>query len=60
MLAATYAAGEVDQFTPGNLIVWLLNVFGFNLIDSSSALPDLIILFFVLGVTYLVYKRVFK
>jgi hypothetical protein len=58
ILLAGYSVGEVDRFTPGNLIAWLLNIVGFNLIDSSTALPDFIDLIFILGIGYLIYRRI--
>jgi hypothetical protein len=60
MLLMSTVQAEVTSFRPGNLLQWLNNVFGFNLIDSSTALPEFLTFLFILGVAYLLYKKAIK
>lgn len=47
----------MDQtYTIGNFLESILNVVGFNLIDSSSALPEILSLFLILAIGVLIWK----
>lgn len=50
----------VESFTIGQLVTWVLDVLGFNLVDTSAATMDLLYLFLALVLGVLVYKVFFK
>jgi hypothetical protein len=60
LLMGSPVNAEVTQFRPGGLVVWLFNVLGFNVIDLTSAIPDMVYLFLLLGLGYIVYRMWFK
>jgi len=54
------ASAEVTQFRPGGLIEWLFNVVAWGIVDITAAIPDLVYLFLLMGLGYILYKLVFK
>lgn len=50
-------SAEVSEFRVGDLLVSIIDIIGFNLVDISSALPELIGLILLLTVVFLVLKR---
>lgn len=51
------ASAEVSEFRVGDLLVSIIDIIGFNLVDISGALPELIGLILLLAVVFLVLKR---
>ena len=60
IVGACFVSAETESFRPGNLLQWLISILGFNLIDSSTALPEFLTLIFLIGVIYIIIKKVWK
>jgi hypothetical protein len=56
-LLAGSAVGEVTEFRLGHAVDWLLNVFGINFLDLTSAGADLFYLLVLVAVIYYIWRR---
>jgi len=43
------ASAETTQFRIGTLLDMLFNVLGFNVLDFTTAIPDYLVLLFIIG-----------
>jgi hypothetical protein len=59
-LSAGTCSAEVQSFRIGDSIVWFQDVLGFNILDLTSAIYDLITLLLLVGVAYIVWYRWIK
>jgi hypothetical protein len=60
LLLLTTASAETRQYRIGDLAIGLLNVFGLNFLDFTSAIPEIITLFIVVGLVVWAYRVVLK
>lgn len=58
MFISGFVSAETDSFRPGNLLQWLINVLGFNLIDTSTALPEFLAVIFLIALVYMILRKV--
>lgn len=54
------ANAETNQFRIGDLVIWVTDILGFNVLDATAASYDIIWLFLILAVGYTIYRWFFK
>jgi len=57
-MLSSLASAEVSRYTLGDFIVSIINFFGLNFTDLSTAIPEIFILLIFIALVLFIWKKV--